>query len=239
METGAENRVFDETPDLQASQTWICGDGFSCENFSTAKACMLTEQHREFVRCGVDSEVVTAAEGDFLFGLVSQVLDMSLELSGMGESRVGAKVVKIRRAAPWLRNSQFGRSFSRAGCYANTTRPCFGPHLNFVPELLLGRNVLPPLSKREGAGVLKQAVLGRSPSSFEAQMQPTKDVYSRVHGLVRKGRKRPACSLDFWHKRSEEVILQVTNVGGPLRNPQVTKEYGDKCMEMTAALFCR
>lgn len=52
---------------------------------STAKACRLLDQHKTFLGCDVDSEVLATAEADLFLPFASQVLDLKFDISGSGK----------------------------------------------------------------------------------------------------------------------------------------------------------
>lgn len=68
---------------------------------STAKAFVFSDQHRTFVGCVVDCDVLTAAEADHLLTFASQVSDTISEINGSAEVKATAKVFKNEKAALW------------------------------------------------------------------------------------------------------------------------------------------
>lgn len=46
---------------------------FCADAYSTARACFLLDQHKRFVKCGVDSELLTAADEEIVLALDGQV----------------------------------------------------------------------------------------------------------------------------------------------------------------------
>lgn len=55
---------------------------------------MLPDQHRKFVKCDLDSEVLSAAVPDFVPLLASEVLKLKLNISGSDEVEAEGEVYK-------------------------------------------------------------------------------------------------------------------------------------------------
>lgn len=72
---------------------------FSIGTRSTAKACMLGNQHRTFVGCAMDSELPTAAEADHKLTSVSQMLEPKPDISGSAEMMPADRVFKDKVGA--------------------------------------------------------------------------------------------------------------------------------------------
>lgn len=65
----------------------------------TAEARVLPDQHRMFVGCHVDYELLTAAEADLVLSLVSHLLHSESDVSGDAEEIAAKKVFKNIRVA--------------------------------------------------------------------------------------------------------------------------------------------
>lgn len=63
---------------------------FCAVTCSTARACMSSDQHRDFVECDVDPEMLSAAEADLMLTSVSQVLKSKSDISGKAEVKAAA-----------------------------------------------------------------------------------------------------------------------------------------------------
>lgn len=59
---------------------------------STAKGCVLLDQHREFVGCDVAHDVLSAVEPDFVQRVASRMLKPMLDISGSSEVEAVAEV---------------------------------------------------------------------------------------------------------------------------------------------------
>lgn len=59
---------------------------------SVAKGCMLLDQNGTLVGCEVDSDLLTAAEADFVLETASQVLNPKYDISGKGDVKPAAKL---------------------------------------------------------------------------------------------------------------------------------------------------
>lgn len=65
---------------------------FCAGKCSTAKACMMLDSIKKFVRCDVNPQVLHAAETDLVLNSVSQVLILRSDISGGGKVEAAAKV---------------------------------------------------------------------------------------------------------------------------------------------------
>lgn len=74
---------------------------------SSAKACKFLDQHKTFVRCDVDSELLTVAKTDLVLAFVSQVRNRKSDINSSGKVKTAAEVFKAERA-PLLANKKAG-----------------------------------------------------------------------------------------------------------------------------------
>lgn len=58
------------------------------------KACVLFDHLRSFVRCNIDSELLTAAEIDLVLTIVSQLLNPKSDISSSAKLNAAAPVFK-------------------------------------------------------------------------------------------------------------------------------------------------
>lgn len=72
---------------------------FCARTCSAAKACMLPDQHKKFVGCDVDSELLNAADKDLVVMFLAQVLSSTLDIGGSAEVVAAVKVFKDEKAA--------------------------------------------------------------------------------------------------------------------------------------------
>lgn len=72
---------------------------FSASACSTAKVCVLHDQPRKLVGCGLSPEMLDSVETDPVLTFVSQTLAPKSDISGHGDVRVAAKFIKNERAA--------------------------------------------------------------------------------------------------------------------------------------------
>lgn len=75
---------------------------------STTEACLLADQHRKFVVCGIDSEPGTAAEPDPVLPFGSQMQNTKSDISGNAEGISAAKVSRKVWAAVLARKKASG-----------------------------------------------------------------------------------------------------------------------------------
>lgn len=66
---------------------------FCAGTCSTGKAWLLHDQHRKFVECDIDPEVLSGAKLDLVLTLASQVLNSGSDFSCSGEVEVAPNVV--------------------------------------------------------------------------------------------------------------------------------------------------
>lgn len=70
---------------------------FCAGSFLTAKACMLLDRHRKYVRCELDSDVLSAAKSHALPTSALQVLSPNSDIVGDDEVRAAARRTKKER----------------------------------------------------------------------------------------------------------------------------------------------
>lgn len=66
---------------------------------SSTKACLLFNQHKKFLRCDLDSRLLSATETEPVVSATSRVLKLKPHISVSAEVRAGKKEFKDRRAA--------------------------------------------------------------------------------------------------------------------------------------------
>lgn len=74
-------------------------ESFCAGTRSTAKGYVLLHQHRTFVGCIGDSELLVTAEADAVSGPASKVLSLTSDISGSEEAKADADVWKNANAA--------------------------------------------------------------------------------------------------------------------------------------------
>lgn len=74
------------------------GIEFYAGGCSTTKACILLDQQRNFVRCSVDSKLLTAPETDLVLASAPEVLNRKSDIIGSAKVRGATKVWKEGRA---------------------------------------------------------------------------------------------------------------------------------------------
>lgn len=101
----SEQKIFSQMSDLL--QKFSKGGGLAInlctDTHSTAKACLLLDQHTEFVECDVNLEVLSAAKPDLVLTIASQVLNPKSEVSGSGEVQPAAGVFTTKMGASLAR----------------------------------------------------------------------------------------------------------------------------------------
>lgn len=71
----------------------------SAATCSTAKALVLLGHHGKFAECGVDSELLTAADRDLVIKSVSEVLDPRFDISQSAKMEAAAMLFNDESAA--------------------------------------------------------------------------------------------------------------------------------------------